>query len=631
MLTKILVITHRNFSHLYYEVIELLNLPVSLEVIEVGFGELHKIDPNKFSEYDLVITSGAHLEMINKDYYELTYLVPFYPLQFTEADLVKALVQAKEYGNKIILMYYTDEEYHLEFYQDLLDMEVERVFFSNLIEAEKLMIKAYKDNPCVVVGTSSICEIAKKNGIKSVFIHSIDSLKLEIIKAYQLATTKNKMMHYAKVKDAIFSQSTNPIFLIDSDLRVMDVNECGILYTEKKAKQEVMGEKLDSLLNIKVDVSIEEKVFVQRGEEQLFIEPLHINGNSKTFLLIVEKLADTRLKRIKRSDTSLNARYNFKNIVHASSAMNKIILKTKQYAKTDAPLLITGESGTGKELIAHSVHEHSERKLQPFLPVNCSAIPENILESELFGYEEGAFTGAKKGGKPGYFELAQNGTIFLDEISETSLEIQTKLLRVLQEKEVIRLGGKEVIPLNVRVIAATNKSLPALIKQKKFRDDLFYRVNVLQINVPPVRERSEDISLLLNHLLIKHGLLPQQAEYLTNIGRENLLSYSWPGNVREMENFALRVCALTSLSNSTYDLVKSFTDILTEFLEQESAFNHEIQPISKSEQPFHTDSFEKLKIVNTLLETNGNRFKTAELLGISRTTLWRKIKQYNIK
>jgi transcriptional regulator, propionate catabolism operon regulatory protein len=609
----------------------MLNLPVSLEVLEVGFGELHKIDPNKFSKYDLVITSGAHLEMINKDYYELTYLVPFYPLQFTEADLVKGLVKAKKHGSKIILMCYTEDIYDLDFYETVLDLEVKRVFFSDLNEAEKLMVDFYKEGYRVVIGTSSICEIAQKNGINNVFIHSKDSLKLEIIKAYQLATTKNKMVQYAKVKDAILHHSNNPIFLLDSNRRIIDTNNHGIQYVKKKTKQEVIGERFDSLSNITFDDSIKESISVQSENDQILIEPIMINENLKTYLIVVKKYLGARVKNAKKSGTTLNSKYQFRNIIHTSSKMNKIILKTKQYAQSDAPLLIIGESGTGKELIAHSVHEHSERKAQPFLPVNCSAIPENILESELFGYEEGAFTGAKKGGKPGYFELAQNGTIFLDEISETSPEIQTKLLRVLQEKEVIRLGGKEVIPLDVRVIAATNKSLPKLIKQKTFRDDLFYRINVLQINVPPVRERSEDIPLLLNHLLIKHGLLSHQAEYLTNISKDNLISYNWPGNVREMENFAQRVCALTSLSTSTYDLVRSFTDILTEFLEQEMTFHSETTPIIKNEKVTHSADFEKLKIVNTLLETNGSKYKTAKKLEISRTTLWRKMKQYNIE
>ena len=629
--TKILAITHKNFSHLYYEVIELLNLPLSLDVLEVNFGELHKIDNNMFSKYDLVITSGAHLEMINKDYYELTYLVPFYPIKFTEADLVKGLVQASQFGRKIMLMYFPEENYNLEMYEEILNIELKRLYFSDLKEAERLMVDCHNRGFNVVIGSSSVCEIADKRSINNVFIYSKDSLKLEIIKAYQFASTKNKMVNYSKVKDALLQHSGRPIFLLDQYQRIIDTNLQGIQYVKKKNKHEVIGEQLNEWISIRIEDGLSDPLIVQNETNQIVIEPILNSANSKTYLVIV-KGESSRTNNKNKKEETLNSKYKFTNIIHNSQKMKKIILKTQQYAQTDAPLLITGESGTGKELIAHSVHQFSNRRLQPFLPVNCSAIPENILESELFGYEEGAFTGAKKGGKPGFFEMAQNGTIFLDEIGEIPLEIQTKLLRVLQEKEVIRLGGKDIIPLNVRVITATNKSLVDLIKEKSFREDLYYRINVLQIKVPPIRERKDDIPLILNHLLIKHGIDSQQANYLISISRDSLLTYNWPGNVREMENFAQRFCALRSVSDTTFDLVKSFTDILSEFLQQENQFQNEMVEINNGEKGVSSNSLEleKFKIINVLLETNGNKNQAAERLGMSRTTLWRKIKQYNI-
>ena len=628
MTTKILAITHKNFSHLYYEVIELLNLPLSLEILEVNFGELHKLDNDLFSKYDLVITSGAHLEMINKDYYELTYLVPFYPLHFTEADLVKGLVQAKNFGEKIMLMYFPEENYDLEMYEKILNIELKRLYFSDLIEAELLMMEYHNKGFSVVIGSSSVCEIADKKSINNVLIYSKDSLKLEIIKAYQFANTKNKMVNYSKVKDAILQHSGRPIFLLDQHQRIIDTNLQGIQYVKKKNKHEVIGEKLDEWISIKIEDGLSDQLIVQNETDQIVIEPILNSANSKTYLVVVKGGSSRTTNN--RKEKTLNSKYKFTNIIHDSQKMKKIILKTKQYAQTDAPLLITGESGTGKELIAHSVHQFSNRRLQPFLPVNCSAIPENILESELFGYEEGAFTGAKKGGKPGFFELAQNGTIFLDEIGEISLEIQTKLLRVLQEKEVIRLGGKDIIPLDVRVITATNKSLIDLIKEKSFREDLYYRIAVLQINVPPIRERKDDIPLILNHLLAKYGIGHQQSNYLISIARDSLLTYNWPGNVREIENFAQRFCALSSVSDTTFDLIKSFTDILDEFFQQNSPFQSEVMEAHTNEEFYNPPELEKLKIVNILIETNGNKNQAAEKLGMSRTTLWRKIKQYNI-
>jgi transcriptional regulator, propionate catabolism operon regulatory protein len=629
--TKILAITHKNFSHLYYEVMEILNLPLSLEVLEVDFGELHKIDNEMFSKYDLVITSGAHLEMINKDYYELTYLVSFYPLHFTESDLVKGLVQAKKFGNKIMLMYFPDENYNLELYEKILNIEMKRLYFSDLTEAERLMVEYNNKGFNVVIGTSSVCEIAERKGINNVFIYSKDSLKLEIIKAYQFATTKKQMVNYGKIKDAILQHTASPIFLLDQNHRIIDTNLPGILYLNKKAKHEVIGEQLNTWISLNIEDGLKDPLIIQNENEQIVIEPIINSVNSNTYIVVVKGIS-SRIKNVKRQEESLNSKYKFSNIIHTSQKMKKIILKTKQYAQTDAPLLVTGESGTGKELIAHSVHQFSNRRLKPFLPVNCSAIPQNILESELFGYEEGAFTGAIKGGKPGYFEMAQSGTIFLDEIGEIPLEIQTKLLRVLQEKEVIRLGGKKIISLDVRVITATNKSLVDLIKEKSFREDLYYRINVLQINVPPVRERKDDIPLILNNLLGKYGMDSQQSNYLINIARDSLLSYNWPGNVREMENFAQRFCALKSVSKTTYDLVRSFTDILGEFLEQKNQLHTGLMDIDNLEGKFTMiPELEKLKIINILLETNCNKHQAAVKLGMSRTTLWRKIKQYNIE
>lgn len=630
MTTRILAITHKNFVHLYHEVIELLNLPLHLDVLEVNFGELHKIDNELFPNYDLVITSGAHLEMINKEYYELTYLVPFYPLHFTESDLVKCLVQAKTYGNKIMLMYFPEENYQLEQYEQLLNIEMIRLSYANLTEAENLMMEYHQKGFNVVIGTSSVCELADKRGIDNVFIYSKDSLKLEIIKAYQFATTKNKMVNFAKVKDAILQHAGNPIFLLDQSYRIIDTNVQGLQYLKKKAKHELIGEQIHTLLPLEIDAGLTNPIILENDSEQIIIEPAINSATSKSYIVIIKGSIVKTNHQIKPSAT-LNSKYKFTNIIHQSKQMKQIILKTKQYAQSDAPLLIYGESGTGKELIAHSVHQYSERRSQPFLPVNCSAIPQNILESELFGYEEGAFTGAKKGGKPGFFEMAQNGTIFLDEIGELPLEIQTKLLRVLQEKEVIRLGGKKIIPLDVRIITATNKSLTNLIKERAFREDLYYRINVLQINVPPVRERREDIPYILQHLLVKYGLDSQQAQYLINITKDSLITYNWPGNVREMENFAQRFCALQSISNTTYDLVKSFTDIIGEFQEQR---DQTLSQPELNEKPLEETSnqlnLEKLRIINMLLETNGNKHRAAAKLGMSRTTLWRKIRQYKI-
>lgn len=246
----------------------------------------------------------------------------------------------------------------------------------------------------------------------------------------------------------------------------------------------------------------------------------------------IKKLEQNLSKKLR--DKGQVARYNFNDIKTNSIKMQKSKDLGKKISKSDYTVLITGESGTGKELMAQSIHNESLRSKQPFIAINCAAMPENLLESELFGYEEGAFTGALKGGKKGLFEQAHNGTIFLDEIGDMPIYLQTKLLRVLQENQVMRVGGESVIDIDVRIIAATNKDLLEMIKQEKFRADLYYRINVLPINMPSLRERKEDISMMLKYFMKKKRDISEDVKEILN-------AYAWPGNIRELKNTAMYI------------------------------------------------------------------------------------------
>lgn len=253
-----------------------------------------------------------------------------------------------------------------------------------------------------------------------------------------------------------------------------------------------------------------------------------------------------------------NAKYTFSNILYKSTRIKELIEKAKNLAKTNASILITGESGTGKELFAQSIHNASLRKGLPFIAINCAALSESLLESELFGYEEGAFTGAKKGGKKGLFELAHMGTIFLDEVGDAPYSIQKKLLRVLQEKEIMRVSGDKTIPVDVRVIAATNKNLRELVEKGEFREDLYYRLNVFPIYIPSLKERKEDIEILFRYFLnvyasVQNRTPPQSNKELTDI----LLDYSWPGNIRQLENVAEYMVTISSVSNNIIQDIKT--------------------------------------------------------------------------
>lgn len=316
------------------------------------------------------------------------------------------------------------------------------------------------------------------------------------------------------------------------------------------------------------------------------------------------------------------SKYSFEDIIGSSQQIKKVKQMASKVAKTDSNVLIYGESGTGKELFAHSIHSASKRAAAPFIKVNCAAIPSQLLESELFGYEEGAFTGAKKGGKKGKFELANNGTILLDEIGDMPIDMQVKLLRVIQEKEIERVGGNVLKSIDVRVIASTNKNLAESIKLGEFREDLYYRLDVMKISIPPLRERREDIIDLSNFLVKK--VANKIGIYVEGISKEAmnyLCNYNWPGNIRELENVIER--ALNLIDSELFINVEQLPERIAKnkkkYIDRGTSDLKEIIEIVEKEI-----IEEKLKI------NGGNKNKTAKELGISRVGLYKKIEKYNL-
>ncbi len=313
-------------------------------------------------------------------------------------------------------------------------------------------------------------------------------------------------------------------------------------------------------------------------------------------------------------------KYRFENIVGKSPQMQKIFELVETVADTKATVLITGESGTGKELIAKAIHYNSSRREGPFIRINCAALPEGLVESELFGHEKGSFTGAIRQSR-GRFELADRGTLLLDEISEISLHLQGKLLRVLQEREFERVGSGIPIQVDVRIIATSNRNLERLIEQGKFREDLFYRLNVVPIHIPPLRERKEDIPALAQHFLKKYCLENnRQIEGISQKVYQMFMEYSWPGNVRELENYIERA-VVTAKGNILYP--RDFP--------KELGFGKIKLPSEEMEVGLSLEEAERQLILKTLKAKGGNRTKTAEILGISTRTLRNKLHEYGVK
>jgi two-component system NtrC family response regulator len=364
---------------------------------------------------------------------------------------------------------------------------------------------------------------------------------------------------------------------------------------------------------------------MQKGAYNYILKPFDNEG----LIIFVKKAIDMYqvVKENLRLRDVVENRYNFGNIVGKSKRMQEVFELVKRMAPSSATVLIEGESGTGKELVAKSIHFNSPRKDKPFIAVNCSALSENLLESELFGHEKGAFTGAIAM-KKGRFELADEGTLFLDEIGELSQNLQVKLLRVLQERAFERVGGVRPVPVNIRIIAATNKNLKHETEQGRFREDLYYRLNVLYLVLPPLRERVEDIRLLVDHMIEKYASERRPGQQVSGVDQDVdrlLYGYNWPGNVRELENAierAMVLCPGNIIRVS--DLPREFKKNITHSLHLEG--------ISDNAQLYETlDMVEKAMIERALTISHNVQSHAAELLGIGKSGLNQKIKKYGLK
>ena len=360
---------------------------------------------------------------------------------------------------------------------------------------------------------------------------------------------------------------------------------------------------------------------VRSGASDFLMKPVEIPRlRAAVFKALKEREMRREIGRLKEEAGHTTG---VEGIIGASRAMEDVLRKIRLVAHTRMNVLITGESGTGKELVARAIHNLSPRVGQPFLPLNCAAIPETLLESELFGYEKGAFTGATAA-RPGKLESAKGGTLFLDEVGDVSLSIQSKLLRAIEQKEILRVGSSRVLHVDVRILAATNRDLKTLVEEKAFREDLFYRLNVFGIQVPPLRERREDIPKLSEHFLetlkIENSTPLKQ---LSPAALKALLAYRWPGNVRQLRN-ALETATLVS-SGNTIDV----GDLPTEVTQGEGVSPSSFEPIPLPASRTLTE-IERDAIRDALAETGGNKTMASKLLGIGLRTLHRKVKEYGI-
>ncbi|HUP04608.1 MAG TPA: sigma-54 dependent transcriptional regulator [Bryobacteraceae bacterium] len=439
-----------------------------------------------------------------------------------------------------------------------------------------------------------------------------DEEKLRRVIELQLASSGFDVDKAATAEEALKIVDRADLVLTDFKLPGMDGMQLLALIRRRNAQVPVI--MMTAFGSIETAVES-----MKAGATDFLLKPFSLDH----LMQVVNKALEVRELRDenRKLKAELGRRYEFDNIIGRSEAMQEIFAAIERVAPTRATVLLAGESGVGKDLIARAIHFHSPRRDRPLVKINCSALPENLMESELFGYEKGAFTGASAS-KPGKFEQADTGTVFLDEIGDVPANVQVKLLRILQEREFERLGSNTTRRIDVRVVAATNQDLRAALEQGTFREDLYYRLNVVPLNIPPLRERKQDIPFLANHFIRK--LAPDtgsRVESISDAAMEKLVAYHWPGNVRELENVVERslvMCAGSRLEPSDIKLESAPT-------RRQSSDGHFV-PDGMS-----LDEYEREIIREALKRADGNKSQAARLLGLTRNALRYRLTQMGME
>ncbi|QDQ25347.1 propionate catabolism operon regulatory protein PrpR [Chitinimonas arctica] len=575
---------------------------------------------------DAVIAAGRGAELLR------TALdVPVAQIKVSGYDILRALVAARRLNPRAVLLTRRRLADEFEALKPILNIELTPLIYETDQEARRHLDTLSRAVRPVVVGSSQIVHLAGQYELPSVLIYSLESVQaafeaaLELTRVARLEEAKRERL------DRILESLSEGVAAVDMDERVQTINPA-LASLVGVAGDWAVGRRLSELAPVLSLAGVLKSGEARRDEvvtvagKRLVTQrlPLIEAGQQVGAVLTLQESAaieraDRKLRAEARK-SPFRARYSLRDAVGDSAAMRVAKELANLYAGSDSSVLISGASGTGKELFAQGIHQLSKRAGGPFVALNCAAFPDSLLESELFGYEEGAFTGSRRGGKPGLIELADRGTLFLDEIGDMPLPLQTRLLRVLQEREVLRLGASEPIPVEVRVIAATHADLQAALAAGRFRTDLYYRLNILNLQLPPLAARGEDVALLAHRLaadaLARLGAdLP--AEQLCQPLLRLASGYAWPGNVRELQNVVERLAVFFGATRAL-----GVEDVRR--LAPELASGPK-QGLREAETPLAVtaDIARRQRAEAVLRECGGDRSLAAARLGISRTTLWR--------
>jgi propionate catabolism operon transcriptional regulator len=621
---RICFLAYNHISQLAAPIVAEYAHKAEIEVIEGSFDVALSIARERIrnGSTDVFISAGANAAVLRKN-----LEVPVAIIQLDGFSLLQALIKARAKSPRVGVVMYGRTIPELDDVKDILKLEVAQYAYEKPDEARRCCQRLKDDGFDVIVGSSMVVEIAVQQGLSGILAYSLAGVRRGFDDAIELArVTRLESGRYQQL-NSVLGNLQDAVLAVDRRHHVIAINP-RMQQLLHKSDASLLGKALDtiapelSLLHT-MEAGAQERALVLRFAGRDWIanrtpirEYGEIVGAALTLYdaqVIAEAETSLRIQQRKRQ---VAAKYSFDDLVGTSAPFLRAVHTARRFANTDLTVLIAGESGSGKELFAQAIHNASARSGQPFVALNCAAFPESLLESELFGYEEGAFTGSRRGGKRGLFETAHTGTLFLDEIGDMPLSLQTRLLRVLQEREIIRVGGVASIPVDVRVIAATHQPLQEMMAERRFRQDLYYRINTLRLGLPPLRERPDDIGALARTLversLTRLGSTFDAAQVLAPL-MPLLAAYAWPGNVRELENIADRIAVhllqFDQLAQVSYEgLRDDCPELFTE------------------EQGDGVDDL-KTRLAKELKLNNGSRTLAAQKLGISRSTVWRWMKE----
>lgn len=551
-------------------------------------------------------------------------------------DVMRGLARASGKSRRVALVTYGTVPPELAHFNERFSLQAELRAYTTEEEAEACVQELAALGIEAIVAPGLVVDLARSYGLEGVLLYSQGAVREAMEDAIEVARIARLEAARREKLNTILGQLKDGVVAVDLDERIETVNPAMEAIIGMSAGQ-MMGQRLGAVQGelglgntLRTGEAEVEQVQQVNGKTVVVTRmPIVEQGRHTGAVLICQDpIAIQRVDRSLRSrgqPTARKAKYGLANLIGQSGALMQVRHRAQTCAQSSATVLIIGESGTGKELLAQGIHNASARQSQPFVAINCAAFPDTLLESELFGYVDGAFTGSSRGGKVGLFEAAHTGTIFLDEIGEMPLSLQTRLLRVLQEKEVLRIGATEPTPVDVRVIAATHRNLEQQLRQGEFRQDLYYRLNILLVHLPALRDREGDLPLLARHLAEKIAGRLNNRQLADDALIQAIVTaaqgYAWPGNIRELENLIERTMVFRGPDQAsraiTVDEIKEIAPEL--FAGQVSR----PAPALRSGR----EAAEQALLQDVLAECGGNRELAAARLGISRTTLWRKIKR----